>query len=458
MTARTNRTTAVVGLGVSGMSCLRFLALSDDLVVIDSRARPANLEQAQADFPTARFFLGADSSKPERWQGVDRVVVSPGIAPDDALLAGSSAVSRLSDIDLFVAATSAPVIAITGTNGKSTVTELVGHMLRDFGLHVGVGGNLGEPALDLLHADNDAYVLELSSFQIQHSGVLPLSAATVLNLSVDHMDRHGSMAEYGSIKRRIYEGAQYCVVNADDVETHTASNSKYCSFGSDGSADWRLGVGGELQFQSVTFAHAKDFSLTGRHNMLNVLAAIALIAPAETHGAKNLPGLPPFIGNESRYVNAAASFAGLSHRAEFVREFAGVRYVNDSKATNVGATVAALEGFPRSCSAQGEVPSVVLLAGGVGKGADFAPLGRAAAGRVKTAMLFGEDAALLKQALAGHVPVELCLDFAGAVERARQVAAAGDTVLLAPACASFDMFANFVERGDRFKELVEAFA
>jgi len=458
MTARTKLTTAVVGLGVSGMSCLRFLAPRDHLVVVDSRAQPASLERAQSDFPNARFFVGVDGADARRWQGVDRVVVSPGIAPDDALLAGSEALPRLSDIDLFVAATSAPVIAVTGTNGKSTVTALVGHMLREFGLQVGVGGNLGEPALDLLRADTDAYVLELSSFQIEHSGLLPLAAATVLNLSVDHMDRHGSMVEYGAIKRRIYTGAGFCVVNADDTQTHAGTNSHFCSFGSGHSADWGLSASGELQFQGATFASVEEFSLTGRHNMLNVLAAIALIAPTSSRIAKNLSGLPPFVANERRYVSAAASFKGLPHRAEFVREVAGVRYVNDSKATNVGASVAALAGFPKSCSARGDSPGVVLLAGGVGKDADFTPLGRAAAGRVKTALLFGEDAAGLERALSGQVPVELCAGFAVAVERARALATAGDTVLLAPACASFDMFANFMERGDRFRELVEAFA
>lgn len=458
MMARARTTTAVVGLGISGMSCLRFLADSDDLLVIDSRQAPANLAQAQADFSQAQFFVGDRSRDTQRWQRVDRVVVSPGIAPDDPLLAGSEGLPRLSDIDLFIEAATAPVIGITGTNGKSTVTALVGHMLRELGLQVGVGGNLGEPALDLLRAGTDVYVLELSSFQLEHSAALKLAAATVLNLSADHLDRHGSMAEYGAVKRRIYAAADFCVVNADDAQTQDVENSESCSFGVSDVADWRLGPDAQLQFQGATFASAEQFSLTGQHNMLNVLAAMALIAPVEQRSAAAVTGLPIFRGNEERYVAAAAEFSGLPHRAEFVREYADVRYVNDSKATNVGACVAALAGFPRACASKGQTPVVVLLVGGQGKEADFAPLGRAAAGCVKTAIAFGEDASALVQALDGQVLVESSLSFEAAVERARQVADAGDTVLLAPACASFDMFENFMARGDRFKELVGAFA
>jgi len=268
-------TTAVVGLGISGMSCLRHLVASDDLVVIDSRAEPVNLERARSDFPQAKFFLGATNaatiaatSGTSRWQGVDRVVVSPGIAPTDPLLAGAEALPRMSDIDLFAAATNAPVIGITGTNGKSTVTALVGHMLRELGLQVGVGGNLGEPALDLLQHDADAYVLELSSFQIEHSAALKLAAATVLNLSVDHLDRHGSMQEYGAIKRRIYAEADFCVVNADDPQTQSPPESVHSAFGTAAMADWGLSSAGELQFQGKTFAEAGDFALAGQHNLL----------------------------------------------------------------------------------------------------------------------------------------------------------------------------------------------
>lgn len=447
-------TTAVVGLGLTGLSVLRHLHASDHLVVIDSREQPANLADTQREYPQAQFFIGAQSSAAQRWHNVDRVVVSPGIAPEDPLLAGSESLPTLSDIDLFAASASAPIIGITGTNGKSTVTALVGHLLQEFGLSVGVGGNLGEPALDLLHAGTEVYVLELSSFQIEHSGELPLAVATVLNLSVDHLDRHGSMAGYGAIKRRIYGGANVCVVNADDSQTQADSALQCVSFGKGANAQWALGDNSELLHQGECFAVADDFAIAGQHNLLNVLAALALVASA----AAVLPAVPAFTGNEARYVAAASGFAGLEHRAEFIRELAGVRYVNDSKATNVGACVAALAGFPIRCGSQDHAPGVILLAGGQGKGADFAPLGPAAAGRVKTALVFGEDASLLAAALGEHTTVEASPTLEAALERARSVARAGDTVLLAPACASFDMFSSFMARGDRFRELVEAFA
>ncbi len=455
-------TTAVVGLGLTGLSVLRHLHASDHLVVIDSREQPANLADARREFPQAQFFIGAQSSAAQRWHKVDRVVVSPGIAPEDPLLAGSENLPTLSDIDLFAASANAPVIGITGTNGKSTVTALVGHLLRELGLNVGVGGNLGEPALDLLQADTDVYVLELSSFQIEHSGELSFAVATVLNLSVDHLDRHGSMASYGAIKRQIYAAADVCVVNADDSQTQIQGQTQVqvnaaaqsVSFGKAATAQWALGDNSKLLYQGKCFAEAGDFAITGQHNLLNALAALALVVSA----AAVLPALPAFAGNEPRYVAAASGFTGLEHRAEFIRELAGVRYVNDSKATNVGACAAALAGFPVRCSGQDHAPGVILLAGGQGKGADFAPLGSAAAGRVKAALVFGEDASLLATALREHTTVEASPTLEAAVERARNIARAGDTVLLAPACASFDMFSSFMARGDRFRELVEAFA
>jgi UDP-N-acetylmuramoylalanine--D-glutamate ligase len=263
------------------------------------------------------------------------------------------------------------------------------------------------------------------------------------------------------------------VVNADDTETQITSTAdplpagssaarEIVSFGKTTSSDWTLVDNGELQFRGVAFAVASDFAIIGQHNLLNLLAAFALIAclsPA-AGAAPGSPGLlstvPPFNGNEARYVAAAASFTGLAHRAELVRELAGVRFVNDSKATNVGSCVAALEGFPTACPNKGQRPKVLLLAGGQGKGADFTPLGQAAAGRVKMAFVFGEDAEQLAAALIEHTTVECSATLEEAFERARVVASSGDTVLLAPACASFDMFTSFVARGNRFRELVEA--
>jgi len=445
-------TTAIVGLGLSGMSCLRHLSDTDALVVIDDRAAPANLSDAKRAFPQAQFFVGTDASLPERWSGVERVVLSPGVAANDPVLAGSENLPRFSDIDLFMLETRAPVIAVTGTNGKSTVTALLGHLLQELGVAVRIGGNLGEPALDLLSETTQLYVLELSSFQIEHSKDLPLAAATVLNVSADHLDRHGSVANYAAIKRRIYSLAPINVSNSDDALTHPEPSAvekrKQASFGKTADAKWQLEIAtdsSELKYDGRVFARSNDFALTGQHNLLNLLAAFALVAELE------IPGLPLFEEAPEQYVAAASGFAGLEHRAEFVRELRGVRYVNDSKATNVGACVAALSGFVDPSG-----PTVVLLAGGQGKAADFGPLGPAAAECVKRAILFGEDAQLLERALAGHTQTQRCSDFAEAVAAAQQIAAPGDTVLLAPACASFDMFSSFTARGEQFCELVEA--
>ncbi len=456
------RTTAVVGLGISGMSCLRYLSRTDALVVIDDRLAPANLEQARRFFPAARYFVGEDAKLPQRWHGVERVVLSPGVAANDPVLAGSENLPRMSDIDLFIAAAKAPVVGITGTNGKSTVTSLLAHLLHELGIRVRVGGNLGEPALDLLCDSAQIYVLELSSFQLEHSSSLPLAAAAVLNLSVDHLDRHGDLNNYAAIKRRIYSAARICVSNADDPLTRPETgialgSAKHFSFGLHEDANWRLLQRDNrylLEHNGSAFADAMDFALTGQHNLLNILAALALAA------ALDLPGLPDFSTSQARYVRAAAGFTGLEHRAEFVRELRGVRYINDSKATNVGACVAALAGFDAGgMPGQGENRRrVVLLAGGQGKGADFSPLGPVAARCVKVALLFGEDAQKIQDALLPHTTVERCGSFEAAVAAAARLAVEGDTVLLAPACASFDLFANFAARGQRFRELVEALA
>ena len=452
-----NVTTAVVGLGLSGMSCLRHLSATDALVVIDDRDAPANLIDAKRAFPEAQFFVGQDAALPHRWHGVERVVLSPGVAANDPVLEGSENLPRFSDIDLFMLESRAPVIGITGTNGKSTVTALLGHVLQELGVAVRIGGNLGEPALDLLTASAQLYVLELSSFQIEHSKDLALAAATVLNVSADHLDRHGSIDNYAAIKRRIYALAEFGVSNADDALTHPdkktgAKGFRCVSFGLAPDARWQLAVRGdncELRHKGVVFAQSSDFALTGQHNLLNLLAAFALIADLD------LPGLPSFEEAPEHYVAAAKDFTGLEHRAEFVRELRGVRYVNDSKATNVGACVAALSGFTES-SQNNPNKRVVLLAGGQGKAADFAPLGLAAERCVKAAILFGEDAQLLEEALAAHTATHRCADFPEAVETAQRLASAGDTVLLAPACASFDMFVSFTDRGNRFRDLVGA--
>lgn len=452
---QTSAATAIVGLGVSGLSCLRYLHGREPLVVVDSRSEPPMLAAARAAFPEVEFRLG---QAPADWHGIERLVLSPGVAVDDHLLDGSEGLPRTSDIDLFVAAADAPIIGITGTNGKSTVTALVGHILANLGVRAAIGGNLGEPALELLAEAPEVYVLELSSFQLEHAAPLPLAAAAVLNVSPDHLDRHGTLEQYAALKRRIFSRAGACVFNADDsattprsVERLASDEGLRCSFGTDGAADFQLqdGVSGPqfaLPAGQVDALTAGSFA--GRHNQLNLLAALALVAAAR---------LPQLAGNAvaaERYVEAAADFGGLAHRCEVVAERAGVTFVNDSKATNVGACIAALDGLS-GCATRRRI---LLLAGGVGKGADFSPLATAVQQHVKQALLFGVDAQLLEDALVGAAPVAQYPTLDAAVTAAAQAAETGDVVLLAPACASFDMFDNFEARGTAFRQLVEALA
>jgi UDP-N-acetylmuramoylalanine--D-glutamate ligase len=370
--------------------------------------------------------------------GATELVVSPGVALDtpivkEALQAG---VDVIGDIDLFMREAAAPVIGITGSNAKSTVTELVGQMARDAGLNVGVGGNLGTPALDLLDPERALYVLELSSFQLERAGELQLAVATVLNLSPDHLDRHGSMPRYHQAKHRIFRGCGKAVVNRDDPLTipPAAAGMELIS--------WRMRAP-ELGGFGLTEVDGQEYlchgfepllataelGLVGRHNVANALAAIALGYSA---------GLSPM-----DMVTTLRNFAGLAHRCQQLAEIEGVRYVNDSKGTNVGATLAALEGL-------GGERNIVLIAGGQGKGADFSQLQPAVARHCKLVVLIGEDAEQLQRALLERAEIVLAADMDEAVAVAAAHAASGDCVLLSPACASFDMYSGYVARGEAF--------
>ncbi len=455
--------TAIIGLGVSGLSCLRFLYGRSDcgpLVVFDSRVAPPGLAAARAEFGNVDYQLGG--CRAPDWSRIKRLIVSPGIAPTDPLLRGSEHLQRLSDIDLFTGAAAAPIVGITGTNGKSTVTALLGHMFKKLGFDVPVGGNLGQPALDLLDPRAQAYVLELSSFQLENSSSLSLAVATVLNLSDDHLDRHGTIAAYGAIKRRIYTDASICVFNLDDPATFPkrpasppqASVQTQSSFGSQ-SADWSVQQTNsqvQLIHKGTAFADAAEFGLVGRHNQFNLLAAFALTDALAR--ASVLPQLTNFAANPAAYVRAARGFKGLVHRCELIAEIDGVRYVNDSKATNVGACVAALEGLGSRCAQR--QPRIILLAGGQGKGANFSPLVAPIQRHTKLVLLFGEDARLLDAVLPQNVARAHSHDLRAAVVQARAAALPGDLVLLAPACASFDMFDDFGARGDAFRSCVES--
>jgi UDP-N-acetylmuramoylalanine--D-glutamate ligase len=427
----------VVGLGVTGLSCARHLhARGIPFTVVDTRAEPPGLAELRREMPGVTVFAG--DYPPEIIDSAAELIVSPGIAMDDPIVVRAHAadIAVVGDIDLFVREARAPVVGITGSNAKSTVTELLGQMARDAGLNVGVGGNLGTPALELLADDRELYVLELSSFQLERAGRLDLAVATVLNVSADHLDRHGTMPGYHQAKHRIFRGCRKAVVNRDDPLTVplVASDVEIVS--------WRMGepeLGGfglrqvegveTLCYQFDALLPAAQMKLAGRHNVANALSALAL-------------GYAAGLGLETM-VATLREFAGLPHRCQQVAEIDGVRFVNDSKGTNVGATEAALNGL-------GGPRDIILIAGGQAKGADFSQLRTAVAAHCKLLVLIGEDAELLQQALADAVPVVFESSLDSAVVAAAAQATPGDCVLLSPACASFDMFSGYVERGEVF--------
>jgi UDP-N-acetylmuramoylalanine--D-glutamate ligase len=430
----------IVGLGKTGLSCARYFARhGQSFAVVDSRGTPPGLAEFRAAFPQSPLFLGSfDESVLARAQ---RLIVSPGVALAESAVAAAirDGAEALGDIELFARAARAPVVAVTGANGKSTVTTLVGEMIRDAGFEVRLGGNLGTPALELLAEDEpDFYVLELSSFQLETTSRLNAAAATVLNISPDHMDRYGGVDEYAAAKRRIYRGDGVMVINGDDylVAAMIEPGRKVVRFSLNKPPQDDFGVcehGGELWLAkgAELLMPATDLHIKGMHNIANALAALAL---AEALGVPM-----------ASMCATLRRFAGLPHRTQWVASRDGVTWYNDSKGTNVGATLAALQGMPGK---------VVLIAGGLGKGQDFSPLKAAAIAKARAVILLGQDAALIERALAGVVPVVHVRDMDDAVQEATYLAHPGDTVLLSPACASFDMFKGYDHRGDVFTAAV----
>jgi UDP-N-acetylmuramoylalanine--D-glutamate ligase len=431
----------VVGLGATGLSCARYFSrLGLSFTVVDTRTQPPGLAALRREMPDVQVYT---REYPEDLiSSASELVVSPGIAMDAPIVtqARAAGVEVIGDIDLFMREAAAPVVGITGSNAKSTVTELLGQMARDAQLNVGVGGNLGTPALDLLAPERDLYVLELSSFQLERAGQLNLQVATVLNISADHLDRHGSMPGYRQAKHRIFRGCKKAVVNRDDPLTIPLRDSAV------DIVSWRMaepeenGFGLRLQDGVEYLCHGLEtllpvaqLSLAGRHNVANALAALALGYSA---------GLPM-----AAMKTTLHNFRGLPHRCELVAEIDGVRYVNDSKGTNIGATEAALRGL-------GGEHNILLIAGGQGKGANFSQLQQAVARHCKLLVLMGEDAPLLQQALSASVPVVMVSSLEEAVGVAATQAQPGEVVLLSPACASFDMFSGYMQRGEVFSALV----
>ena len=437
----------VVGLGKSGMSLVRFLARQGlAFAVVDTRANPPELATLREQFPQVEVRCG--ELDVDFLCRASELLVSPGLALTTPALqeAAARGVKLSGDIDLFARFAKAPIVAITGSNAKSTVTTLVGEMAAAAGKKVAVGGNLGTPALDLLDDEVELYVLELSSFQLETTDQLNAEVATCLNISEDHMDRYASLAAYHLAKHRIFRGARQVVVNRDDpLSRPLVADDLPCWLFGLGKPDFkRFGLlieHGEksLAYQFDALLPVRELKIRGAHNQSNALAALAL-----GHAA-GLPMAP--------MLETLKRFAGLPHRCQWVGERNGVAYYDDSKATNVGAALAAIEGLGADI-----VGKLVLIAGGDGKGADFSALARPVAQYCRAVLLLGRDAERLAAALGEGVPLIRVATLEEAVQRCAELAQSGDAVLLSPACASLDMFKNFEERGRLFAQAVEALA
>lgn len=458
--------TVIVGLGKTGLSCARFLARRGiPFAVIDSRAEPPCLAGLRAELPETPVFTGGFNA--QALAQAEQLVISPGVSPREPALARALArgVPVIGDIELFARHAHAPIVAITGANGKSTVTTWIGNMARHAGWNVRVGGNLGTPALDLL-GDRDArvskhhtpapsqsqlykkepdlYVLELSSFQLETTSSLNPTAAVVLNISPDHMDRYNDVAAYAAAKQRVYRGNGVMVINKDDpwVMRMREKGRKCIYFGFDEpmSGDFGLRDVGDVAWLArgkEALMPYTELGIHGAHNVANALAALALGEALRLPRASMLAGL--------------REFRGLPHRTQWIAEHGSVQWYNDSKGTNVGATMAALQGLATTSGTSGKV---VLIAGGDGKGADFSPLRPLVREHARVVILIGRDAPLIEAALMGTVLLVYAATMEDAVRQAVQMAHEGDVVLLSPACASFDMYSNYEERGRAFIEAV----
>ena len=428
----------IVGLGKTGYSVARFLAArSIHFAVTDGQEHPAFLEDFRASFPDAAVFL--DGFHATAFDAASHLVVSPGVPLSHPLITNARArgVPVIGDLDLFAAVVEVPVLAVTGSNGKSTVTTLLGLMAEADGRNTRAGGNLGTPMLDLIEPGIECYVLELSSFQLESSHFLEPIVATVLNVSPDHMDRYADLEAYSKAKQRIFHGQGVMVLNKDDpvVASMAMSGRRLLWFGLDSKdVDYEIRErdGVEWLFGCGEWIMPRDsVQLAGRHNVANVLAALAM---GDAAGF-----------SRHAMVEAVSHFRGLAHRTEWVADIEGITFINDSKATNVGACLAALNGMDRP---------VILIAGGDGKGADFGILREAVVRKVKALILMGRDASLMKEALGDLVETVMVANLKGAVVAAREKASAGDVVMLAPACASLDQFKDYQERGRVFREEV----
>lgn len=441
----TNRRTAILGTGATGLSVARFLSARETpFVFVDSRAEPPHLKQVRREYPNVELVLGPFDK--DFLLSFDRLIVSPGISlsEPELIAAREQGVELIGDLELFLQYAKAPVIAITGSNGKSTVTTLVGQMAEDSGLVVGVGGNLGTPMLDLLDGNSQLYVVELSSFQLELLDNSRGAIVALLNISEDHLDRYPQLQQYHAAKHRIFRGAGKVVVNREDRLTRPLISTQIpmTSFGLNQPDLGDFGIleglsEGYLSYGIERLMRIDELALKGTHNIANALAALALGYAAD---------LPM-----QTMLETLKTFKGLPHRCENIAEIDGVLYIDDSKATNIGAAVAALNSF----GIRGQ-KNLLLIAGGQGKGQDFDGLKAPLSDFVKLTLLLGEDAQQIQQALQDCGDLIAVESMELAVQAAHQVAVPGDIVLLSPACSSFDMFTGFEHRGQCFQEAVSA--
>ncbi len=436
-----NKSVLVVGLGVTGWSVVRYMqaneiafAVADEKAQLDDNAGTLAGVELHTRFDAATF------------SAADVIVLSPGIPRSHPAIVAAlhGGVKVIGDIELFASAVNKPVIAVTGSNGKSTVVSWIEHILAQTEIEAVLCGNIGKPALDSISQTAEVYVLELSSYQLESTESLAPLAASVLNISDDHMDRYDSIEHYAQVKRHIYNNCEHLIANRDDARTWpvpaelSVNKESYFAVETDNAADYRCI---ERDNKCLIVKEDKELlelsstRLPGRHNRANALATVALLAPLNI--------------DESVLQATINTFAGLPHRTELVAEIDQVHWYNDSKGTNIDACEKAIEAMPGP---------VVLIAGGLGKGADFRVLRDAVSKYVKALVLIGRDRQLMADALQDLTDVQFCDSINDAVIAASKIAVKGDAVLMSPACASFDMFENFEQRGFLFCEAVQELA
>lgn len=436
-----NSKVLVVGLGETGFSVAKFLQNQGlKFAVVDSRDKPPLNDSLLLEYPDTPVFTGGFDKA--AFKVATHLIVSPGVSLEEesikkALFNGAKLVS---DIDLFACANDKPVVAITGSNGKSTVTTMLGAMGNASGRITAIGGNLGVPALNLLDKSVELYVIELSSFQLERTSLLKATVATVLNVSADHLDRYSDMASYIKEKVRVFAGQGVMVLNEDDkiVKAMNKEGRTTITFTTKGNTGFHIeeqqGESWLLNAEQPLMPRA-ELPLEGLHNVSNALAALAL---------GTVIGL-----NKDAMCHALREFKGLKHRMQKIAEVNGVTWVNDSKATNIGACIAALKGYENK---------VLLIAGGDAKGANVDELVPTIKEKTKCVVLMGKDAEMIERAIAGCVPSYKVKTIQEAVQLAATLAQEGENVLLSPACASLDQYKNYQERGEKFASAVMGLA